>query len=37
VQHLETLKMKFPKPTVDIEHIRHEYHEAKQAKPRTPV
>ena len=32
VQHLETLKMKFPKPTVNIEHIRHEYHETKEAK-----
>jgi PPK2 family polyphosphate:nucleotide phosphotransferase len=28
VEHLETLEMKYPKPTVDIEHIRHEYHAA---------
>jgi len=32
VQHLESLKMNYPKPTVNIEHIRHEYHEAKEAK-----
>ena len=32
VQHLEALKMNYPKPTVNIEHIRHEYHEAKEAK-----
>jgi PPK2 family polyphosphate:nucleotide phosphotransferase len=31
VEYLETLNMKYPKPTVDIEHIRHEYHEAKKA------
>jgi PPK2 family polyphosphate:nucleotide phosphotransferase len=36
VQHLETLKMKYPKPTVDIEHIRHEYHDAKKAERPTP-
>lgn len=29
VEHLETLKMKYPKPSVDIEHIRKEYHAAK--------
>ena len=26
VEHLESLKMKFPKPTVDLAHIRKEYH-----------
>ena len=31
VEYLETLKMKFPKPAVDIEHIRREYHAAKKA------
>jgi PPK2 family polyphosphate:nucleotide phosphotransferase len=31
VERLETLNMKYPKPTVDIEHIRHEYHAAKEA------
>ena len=31
VEYLETLNMKYPKPTVDIEHIRHEYHAAKKA------
>ena len=31
VEHLEKLDMKYPKPTVDIEHIRHEYHAAKKA------
>jgi polyphosphate kinase 2 (PPK2 family) len=36
VQHLETLQMKYPKPTVDIEHIRHEYHDAKKAERPTP-
>ncbi len=30
VEHLEGLKMKFPRPSVDIEHIRHEYHAAKE-------
>ncbi|HVA46017.1 MAG TPA: hypothetical protein VNH11_06480, partial [Pirellulales bacterium] len=29
VEHLEGLKMTFPKPSVDIEHIRQEYHSAK--------
>jgi PPK2 family polyphosphate:nucleotide phosphotransferase len=29
VEHLESLKMKYPKPTVDIAHIRREYHAAK--------
>jgi PPK2 family polyphosphate:nucleotide phosphotransferase len=31
VEHLERLNMKAPKPTVDIEHIRREYHAAKKA------
>jgi PPK2 family polyphosphate:nucleotide phosphotransferase len=31
VKHLETLNMKFPKPEVDIEHIRREYHLAAKA------
>jgi polyphosphate kinase 2 (PPK2 family) len=31
VQHLEMLNMKYPKPTVDIEHIRHEYYATKEA------
>jgi PPK2 family polyphosphate:nucleotide phosphotransferase len=31
VEHLETLHMKYPKPTVDIEHIRREYHAAEHA------
>lgn len=31
VEHLEELKMSFPKPTVNIEHIRREYHAAKKA------
>jgi PPK2 family polyphosphate:nucleotide phosphotransferase len=30
VEHLEGLNMKCPKPTVDIEHIRREYHAAKK-------
>ncbi len=30
VEHLESLNMKYPKPTVDIEHIRREYHAAKR-------
>lgn len=30
VEHLESLKMKYPKPTVDINHIRREYHAAKK-------
>ncbi len=30
VEHLESLKMKYPAPTVDIEHIRREYHAAKK-------
>jgi PPK2 family polyphosphate:nucleotide phosphotransferase len=29
VEHLEGLNMTFPKPSVDIEHIRQEYHSAK--------
>ena len=31
VEHLERLKMNYPQPTVDIEHIRREYHAAKKA------
>jgi PPK2 family polyphosphate:nucleotide phosphotransferase len=31
VEHLESLKLKFPPPSVDIEHIRKEYHTAKKA------
>ena len=31
VEHLESLKMKYPKPTVDLAHIRREYHAAKDA------
>jgi PPK2 family polyphosphate:nucleotide phosphotransferase len=31
VEHLESLDMKYPKPTVDIEHIRREYHAAERA------
>ena len=31
VEYLETLNMKYPKATVDIEHIRHMYHRAKDA------
>jgi PPK2 family polyphosphate:nucleotide phosphotransferase len=30
VEHLEELKMTFPPPEVDIEHIRKEYHSAKK-------
>jgi len=30
VEHLEGLKMKFPRPSVDIEHIRREYHAARR-------
>ena len=30
VEHLEGLKMTFPPPAVDIEHIRKEYHSAKK-------
>ncbi len=29
VEHLESLKMKYPEPTVDLKHIRQEYHAAK--------
>lgn len=32
VHHLETLGMSYPKPTVDIERIRHKYHEAEKAE-----
>jgi PPK2 family polyphosphate:nucleotide phosphotransferase len=31
VEHLEQLNMNYPKPTVDIEHIRQEYHSASKA------
>ena len=31
VEHLETLNMKYPKPTVNIERIRHDYYAAKGA------
>ena len=31
VEHLESLKMQYPKPTVDLDHIRREYHAAKGA------
>lgn len=31
VEHLEGLNMKYPKPTVDIERIRRDYHAAKKA------
>jgi PPK2 family polyphosphate:nucleotide phosphotransferase len=30
VEHLEKMKMEFPPPSVDIEHIRQEYHSAKR-------
>jgi PPK2 family polyphosphate:nucleotide phosphotransferase len=31
VEHLEGLKLKYPKPKVDLNHIRSEYHTAKDA------
>jgi PPK2 family polyphosphate:nucleotide phosphotransferase len=31
IEHLEGLHLKFPKPSVDLEHIRSEYHSAKEA------
>jgi PPK2 family polyphosphate:nucleotide phosphotransferase len=31
VEHLEGLKMGYPRPTVDLDRIRREYHEAKRA------
>jgi PPK2 family polyphosphate:nucleotide phosphotransferase len=31
VEHLEGLKMNYPKPTVDLEHVRREYHAATKA------
>jgi PPK2 family polyphosphate:nucleotide phosphotransferase len=31
VEHLETLNLSYPKPTVDLERIRREYHAAKRA------
>jgi len=34
VEHLEALEMKLPKPSVDLEHIRREYHEARGASRR---
>jgi PPK2 family polyphosphate:nucleotide phosphotransferase len=30
VEHLESLRMKYPAPTVDVEKIRREYHDAKK-------
>jgi hypothetical protein len=30
VEHLEALKVNFPPPSVNIEHIRKEYHSAKE-------
>lgn len=30
VEYLEGMDMRFPKPSVDLEHIRQEYHEAKE-------
>jgi polyphosphate kinase 2 (PPK2 family) len=30
VEHLEALDMKVPRPSVDLKHIRREYHEAKE-------
>jgi PPK2 family polyphosphate:nucleotide phosphotransferase len=32
VEHLESLKMQYPKPTVDLERIRREYHAAAKEK-----
>ena len=32
VEHLEGLKMGYPKPTIDIEHIRNEYRAAEEAQ-----
>ena len=31
VEHLEGMRMSYPKPTVDLDHIRREYHEATKA------
>jgi PPK2 family polyphosphate:nucleotide phosphotransferase len=31
VEYMEALNLKYPKPAADIEHIRREYHEAKEA------
>jgi hypothetical protein len=31
VEHLEGLDMEFPSPSVDLEHIRREYHAAKES------
>jgi PPK2 family polyphosphate:nucleotide phosphotransferase len=33
VEHLEGLRLSYPKPTVDLEHIRREYHAAKHPEP----
>jgi hypothetical protein len=30
VEHLEALKMQYPKPTVDLKCIRREYHAAEK-------
>jgi hypothetical protein len=30
VEHLEALDMKLPEPSVDLEHLRREYHAAKR-------
>ncbi len=30
VEHLEALKMEFPKPTVDLKRIRRKYHRAEK-------
>ncbi len=32
VEFLEALNMKYPQPIVDLDHIRREYHQARQAK-----
>jgi PPK2 family polyphosphate:nucleotide phosphotransferase len=34
VEHLEALDMKLPKPSVDLEHIRREYHDALRSSRR---
>jgi PPK2 family polyphosphate:nucleotide phosphotransferase len=33
VEHMESMKLTYPKPTVDLEHIRREYHAARHAGP----
>ena len=30
VEYLEGLDLKYPQPSVDLEHVRREYHAAKQ-------